>query len=127
MQAAPASALSTLADPPTRMVDGAAMDYFLIEAVNALRVSSAVAAARAKQIERDMTEAGLVPPPPTKQQNPRDSAISTTGKISGPVDEEEGVRSRLEAIGMHVGGNFAERYIVYMPMFNILIASKALS
>jgi hypothetical protein len=112
MQAAPVSALSTLADPPTRMVDGAVMDYFLIEAVNALRASSAVAAARAKKIERDMTEAGLLPPPPpAKQQNPRDSTSSTTDKISGSADEEEGVRSRLEAIGMHVGGSFAERYV----------------
>jgi hypothetical protein len=87
------------------------MDYLLIEAVNALRVSSAVASARASKIERDMVEAGLVPPPPTpaKQQNPRDSASSTSGKISGPADEDEGVRSRLEAIGIHVGGNFAER------------------
>jgi len=109
MQAAPASALGTLADPPARMVDGAAMDYLLIEAVNALRVSSAVASARAKKIERDMVEAGLVPPPPTaRQQNPRDSTSSTSGKISGPADEDEGVRSRLEAIGMHIGGNFVE-------------------
>lgn len=112
MQAAPASALSALADPPARLVDGATMDYLLIEAVNALRVSSAVASARARKIERDMVEAGLVPPPPppAKQQNPRDSASSTSGKISGPADEDEGVRSRLEAIGIHVGGNFAERY-----------------
>jgi hypothetical protein len=128
MQAAPASALSALADPPTRMVDGAAMDYLLIEAVNALRVSSAVASARARKIERDMVEAGLVPPPPppAKQQNPRDSASSTSGKISGSADEDEGVRSRLEVIGMHVGGNFAERYGVPMAILRILISSKAL-
>ncbi|KAG1725575.1 NO signaling/Golgi transport ligand-binding domain-containing protein [Suillus paluster] len=118
MQATPSSALSTLADPPARMVDGAAMDYFLIEVVNALRVSSAVAAARASKTEREMVEAGLVPPPPpAKQQNPRDSASSTTGKISGPTDEEEGVRSRLEVIGMHVGGNFAERLCRDRPLF----------
>ncbi|KAG2748601.1 transport protein particle component [Suillus brevipes Sb2] len=120
MQAAPASALSALADPPARLVDGAAMDYLLIEAVNALRVSSAVASARASKIERDMVEAGLVPPPPTpaKQQNPRDSASSTSGKISGPADEDEGVRSRLEAIGIHVGGNFAERLCRDRPLFS---------
>lgn len=129
MQAAQVSALSTLADPPTRMVDAAVMDYFLIEAVNALRVSSAAAAARAKKIESDMAEAGLLPPPPpAKQQNNRDSASSTTGKILGSVDEEEGIRSRLEAIGIHVGGNFAERYVALsaMVMLSILIASKAL-
>ncbi|OJA16771.1 hypothetical protein AZE42_03300 [Rhizopogon vesiculosus] len=119
MQPAPASALSTLADPPTRMVDGAVMDYFLIEAVNALRVSSAVAAARAKKIECDMAEAGLLPPPPpAKQQNTRDSISSTTGKIMGSVDEEEGIRSRLEAIGMHVGGNFVERLCCDRSLFS---------
>lgn len=117
MQAASASALSALADPPARMVDGAAMDYLLIEAVNALRVSSAVASARAKKIEHDMVEAGLVPPP-AKQQNPRDSASSTSGKIPGPADEDEGARSRLEAIGMHVGGNFAERLCRDRPLFS---------
>lgn len=117
MQAAHASSLSALADPPARMVDGAAMDYLLIEAVNALRVSSAVASARARKIERDMLEAGLVPPPPAKQ-NPRDSASSTTGKISRPADDDEGVKSRLEAIGMHVGGNFAERLCRDRPLFS---------
>jgi hypothetical protein len=128
MQAVPASALSALADPPARLVDGAAMDYLLIETVNALRVSSAVASARARKIERDMVEAGLVPlpPPPAKQQNPRDSASSASGKISGPADEDEEVRSRLEAIGIHVGGNFAERYGVSKAMLLILIAPKAL-
>lgn len=111
MQAAPGSTLSALADPPSRMVDGAVMDYFLIEAVSALRVSSAVATARAKKIERDMAEAGLLPPPPAKQQNSRDSTSSTAGKMFGLVDEEESVRSRLEAIGVHVGSNFAERCV----------------
>ncbi|KAG2160246.1 NO signaling/Golgi transport ligand-binding domain-containing protein [Suillus bovinus] len=119
MQAVPASALSALADPPARMVDGAAMDYLLIEAVNALRDSSAVASARAKKIERDMVDAGLVPPPlTTKQQNPRDSGSSTSGKISGPGEEDEGVRSRLETIGMHIGGNFVERLCRDRPLFS---------
>jgi len=112
MQATPPSALSVLADPPIRMVDVAVMDYLLIEAVNALRASSVVAAARTKKIERDMAEAGLLPPPPAKQQNQTDSISSMPGKMLGSVDEEEGVRSRLEVIGMHVGGNFAERYVV---------------
>lgn len=122
MQAAPASALSVLADPPARMVDSAVMDYLLIEVVNALRVSSAVASARAKKIECDMVEAGLVlppaPAPPAKQHNPRDSASNTSSKVSGSGDEDEGVRSRLEAIGMHVGGNFAERLCRDRPLFS---------
>jgi hypothetical protein len=110
---APTSTLALLADPPVRLVDSAAMDYFLIEAVNALRASSAVAAARAKKIEQEMAEAGLVPPPPPPAakppQNQRDSVGSVTARNT--VDEEdEVVRSRLEAIGLHVGGNFVERY-----------------
>ncbi|KAH7919214.1 transport protein particle component [Leucogyrophana mollusca] len=117
------STLVALADPPVRQVDGAAMDYFLIEAVNALRSSSAVAAARAKKIEHDMAEAGLVPPPPpaknpTSAQGQRDSMGSVSSKSAAVVDEEEeGVRTRLEAIGMHVGGNFAERLCRDRPLF----------
>jgi trafficking protein particle complex subunit 6 len=122
--------LAALADPPTRMVDSCAMDYFLIEAVNALRTSSAVASARAKKVEREMIDAGLIPAPapiPNPLTNMRestsgsisggrDSAGSTgskggsaSAKSGGSDEEEEGVRARLEAIGMHVGANFAER------------------
>lgn len=113
------SPLTLLADPPVRLVDGAAMDYLLIEAVNALRASSAVAAARAKKIEQDMTEAGILPPPPppppTKpQQSHRDSVASMSSRtqaVSPDDEDDEGVRTRLEAIGYHVGGNFVERYL----------------
>ncbi|EPS99645.1 hypothetical protein FOMPIDRAFT_128341 [Fomitopsis schrenkii] len=109
--------LAALADPPSRQIDAAAMDYFVIEMVSALRASSAVAAARAKKLEHDMIEAGLVPAPshvpPTLKDTHRDSVGSTTSKASGGKvaldDEEEAVRSRLEAIGMHVGANVAER------------------
>ena len=93
------------------------MDYLLIEAVDALRASSAVAAARAKKIEQEMAEAGILPPPPppppTKPQQPhRDSVGSMTPRTQpAPADdgEDEGVRTRLEAIGFHIGGNFVER------------------
>ena len=109
--------LATLADPPSRQIDAAAMDYFVIEMVGALRASSAVAAARAKKLEQDMIEAGLMPAPshvpPTLKDTHRDSVGSTTSKASGGKaaldDQEEAVRSRLEAIGMHVGANVAER------------------
>ena len=111
------SPLALLADPPVRLVDGAAMDYLLIEAVNALRASSAVAAARAKKIEQEMAEAGILPlhppPLPTKQQPHRDSVGSMTSRTqatSPEDDDDEGVRTRLEAIGLHVGGNIVERY-----------------
>ncbi|KAL0565073.1 hypothetical protein V5O48_016959 [Marasmius crinis-equi] len=110
--------LTALSDPPTRYVDGAMMDYFLIEVVNTLRESSAVATARSKKIEQEMLEAGLVPPPPpasvtSPKPDARDSTTSlnsTRGKTAGVVDEEEeALRVRLEAIGLHVGANITER------------------
>lgn len=108
------AALAVLADPPVHHVDGAVMDYLLIEAVNALRASSAVATARAKRIEREMVEAGLLPAPaPAKAQQNRDSVESSSKqRVSGDDggdDEDEDVRIRLEAIGRHVGASFAER------------------
>lgn len=94
------------------------MDYFLIEAVNALRASSAVAAARAKKVEQEMIEAGLIPPPapvlPPLKDAQRDSVGSNVSKDSTrkiSPDEEDEVRVRLEAIGMHVGANVTERSV----------------
>jgi len=116
--------LATLADPPTRLVDSCAMDYFLIEAVNALRASSAVASARAKKVEQEMIDAGLIPapavvlPPLTIRESTSGSvsgardSVGSTGSKSGSMktdDEDEGVRVRLESIGVHVGANFTER------------------
>ncbi|KAF8220814.1 transport protein particle component [Tricholoma matsutake] len=118
--------LVALADPPIRQIDGSAMDYFLIEMVNTLRVSSAVAAARSKKIEQEMIEAGLLPPPPpahslpTNNEPARDSVTSLTSRTaikSGLDEEEEGVRTRLEGIGMHVGANFTERLCRDKPLF----------
>ncbi|KAG5337571.1 hypothetical protein C0989_009333, partial [Termitomyces sp. Mn162] len=110
--------LAALADPPVRQIDAAAMDYFLIELVNTLRESSAVATARQKKVEKEMIEAGLIPPPAQvapavpKKETGRDSLTSLnskSGKTVPVVDEEEdAVRVRLEAIGIHVGANFTE-------------------
>lgn len=125
-----APSLAALADPSTRQIDSAVMDYFLIELVNTLRVSSAVATARSKKIEKEMIEAGLIPQPaaappalPLKREkeSARDSVTSLhsrgsaggPGKASTVVDEdEEALRSRLEAIGLHVGANFTERCVI---------------
>jgi trafficking protein particle complex subunit 6 len=94
------------------------MDYFLIELVNTLRASSAVAAARAKKIEQEMIDEGLIPaPPPTpapvSKTPQRESTTSNTSRTaaenSSTNSEEEGLRTRLEAIGIHVGANFTER------------------
>lgn len=119
------SSLAALADPPNRLVDAAVMDYFLIELVNTLRVSAAVATARSKKIEQEMIEAGLIPPPPapaaltlsSKKDSARDSVTSLnsrTGKSAVVDEEEEAVRTRLEAIGLHVGANFTERCVPFI-------------
>jgi hypothetical protein len=101
------------------------MDYFIIELVNTLRASAAVATERSKKIEAEMVEAGLIPAPPVLPPQPlkkdapsaRDSTTSlnsrasTGGRASVADEAEEAVRTRLEAIGLHVGANFTERYI----------------
>ena len=123
-QAASSTTLAALADPPIRQVDGAVMDYFLIELVATLRESAAVATARSKKIEQEMVEAGLIPPPvpvPSslkKDSSARDSVTSLASRSGSAAggksvadDEEEPVRQRLEAIGMHVGANFTERFV----------------
>jgi len=123
------TSLAAIADPPIRQVDGAAMDYLLIEMVATLRESAAVATARSKKIEKEMIDAGLIPTPISvplglkKENSARDSVASLaskTGSASGKGgwdDEEEPVRQRLEAIGMHVGANYSERLCRDRPMF----------
>lgn len=115
--------LAAVADPAPRYVDGAAMDYFVIEMVNTLRSSSAVAAARTKKIEQEMIDAGLMPapasvPPALKKTQLRDSVGSDGSRTSlsgrDAKDEDEELRARLEAIGMHVGANMAERYVAIL-------------
>ncbi|KAH9075694.1 NO signaling/Golgi transport ligand-binding domain-containing protein [Lactarius deliciosus] len=88
--------LATLADSQPRLMDAAAMEYFLIEAVQTLRHSSAVADSRAQKIENEMIEDAQ-----------RDSVAA--GPSAPSDDEEEGLGARLEAIGMHVGANITER------------------
>lgn len=111
--------LAALADPPERTMDGAAMDYFLIELVNTLRASSAVAVARTKKVEQDMIEAGLLSPTPQVPPavpSKRDSMASISSKAETRTigdDEDEALRLRLESIGVHVGANVAERSVVY--------------
>jgi len=128
--------LAPLSEPPQKLMDGAAQDYFFIELVNTLRESAAFATARTKKVEQEMIEAGLLPPPQTTptpivipNPNKRDSMMNSSrdslssnvskgdfGSLSaGPKnggvmdEEEEAVRQRLENIGMHVGSNIAER------------------
>ncbi|KAK0188380.1 TRAPP complex subunit trs33 [Armillaria mellea] len=124
------ASLAAMAEPPARHVDGAMMDYFMIELVNTVRESSAVALARAKKVEQEMVESGLLPPPappvpvlPLKD-NPRDSLTSiasrnsASAKTNPATEAEEAVRVRLEAIGMHVGANFTERLCLEKMLFS---------
>ncbi|KAA1468352.1 TRAPP complex subunit trs33 [Dentipellis sp. KUC8613] len=126
---ATSSSLALLADSPPRMMDGAAMDYFLMEMVHTLRDSARVAEARAKKVEQEMIESGLIPAPPPApptlkaKKDARESTGSLASQATGaagksPADEEEEpVRSRLEAIGLHVGANITERLCHDRPVF----------
>lgn len=114
--------LAAVADPSPRYVDGPAVDYFVIEMVNTLRASSAVATARAKKVEQEMIDAGLMPTPAPalpalKKDKIRESMGSNASRSSiskdGQEGEEEELRARLEAIGMHVGANMAERSVSF--------------
>ena len=79
-----AANIAAQADPPIRLLDAAAMDYLLIEAVTALRDSAAVATARAKKIENEMVEAGiLAPPPPAKEPNRKGLQVSARRRGGG--------------------------------------------
>ena len=104
-----------MADTPVRFMDGAAFDFFLIEMVNTLRASSTHAQGRARKAEQEMIDAGLLPAPlptPVMRKEHRDSTTSLASKATTKVDdEEEGLRLRLEAIGMHVGANITERCV----------------
>jgi len=92
------------------------MDYLVMEAVTALRQSSSVATARMKEKEREMIEAGLLPPLPPqpsiplgiKKDSVRDS-ISSARTVKLSDDEEEALRMRLENMGAVVGSSLAER------------------
>ena len=139
------SSLSTLADPPIRYMDAATMDYFLIEMVHTLRTSSSVATERTKAVEKEMIEAGLLPPvrpgkvtpsgsvsgtqTPTKglkkelrESGSTGSLVLKTGVSVADDPEDEALRIRLEAIGVHVGGNIAERCILlFFTVFCALV------
>lgn len=138
------TSLPVLADPPIRLADAAALDYLIIEMTHTLRASSAVASARVKRIEREMVEAGFMPEPPDKaslakekekerlKKEQRESGGSAGTRASvGPAsglgksneldEEEEGLRIRLEAIGVHIGGNVAERCVINLIGIGCLV------
>ncbi|KDQ52966.1 hypothetical protein JAAARDRAFT_61552 [Jaapia argillacea MUCL 33604] len=120
----PMANLNALSEGSPRLIDGAALDYLTIELVNTLRASSALATARIKAVEQELLDAGLTisqspsgPPLPSKKEKGdlaghRDSTtslVSLKGSKLGLDEEDEPLRLRLEAIGMHVGANICER------------------
>lgn len=92
--------LVSLANPPPSLIDASVLDYFLIEAVNTLKESTAVAARRQKQLEDDMVKANALQSPTA-----RDSM-----QINKESGEDAVLRTRLETLGAHVGANIVERY-----------------
>jgi len=95
--------------------------------VNTLRASSIVATNRIKDMEREMIDAGLLTAglpsssSSVKKESARDSTSSlnsrTGGKSNTVDEEEEAIRNRLEAIGVHVGANYTERLCRDRPLF----------
>jgi hypothetical protein len=118
------------ASPNKNQIDASVQDYFLIELVHTLRRSSQVARERARKREEEMMLNGLLPP--VSASGTAASATNTSGLASAgarvsmgspggtmaagakaPVsEEEEAIRSRLDALGVHVGANLAERCVL---------------
>ena len=105
--------VTAMADASIRYMDCAAFDLFVIEMVNTLRVSSAHAQARALRVKQGMIDAGLLPTPqptPGTRRDTRGSVMSLSSNVTTKAgDEEEGLKLRLEAIGIHVGANITGR------------------
>lgn len=90
-----------------------------MEAVNTLRVSSAVARERLKKREAEMVKQGLLVAPTQSSgagaPNTPPSRAGTPGKGQVVSVEEEDLRVRLDAMGAHIGANLAERFICSQP------------
>jgi hypothetical protein len=95
------ASLTTLANPLVAQIDSAAYDYLLIELIPILRSSAQVATMRTKELEAEMQRAHLVQPSAEKEKEKEKEQ-----------DPDEPLKARLESIGMHVGANLAERYVL---------------
>jgi len=95
------ASLTTLANPLVAQIDTAAYDYLLIELIPTLRSSAQVATMRTKELEAEMQRAHLIQPSAEKEK-----------EKGGERDPDEPLKVRLENIGMHVGANLAERYVL---------------
>jgi hypothetical protein len=105
---------SALADPETKQIDAAILDFLNIELVATLRRSSKVAQDKRKEREDLLVASGLLSAPSqvsplvTKREAVRDS-MSAARSTKTLEEEDEALRHRLEAIGMHVGAGLTER------------------
>ena len=95
------ASLATLANPLVAQIDSAAYDYLLIELIPTLRSSAQVATTRTKLLEAEMHRAHLIQPSTDKEK-----------EKGGENDPDEPLKARLESIGMHVGANLVERYVL---------------
>jgi hypothetical protein len=93
--------LTKLADSSPHEVDGAVLDYLVIELVEAFRESAVFARARFQKHEQDMISAGFIPQSAKRKTEPLSSGIA---------EEDQGLVARLEMAGKHVGANLTERY-----------------
>ncbi|KAG8758423.1 Trafficking protein particle complex subunit 33 [Serendipita sp. 396] len=96
--------LVALSNPVSAQIDGALFDYFLVETVNTLRQSSAVATRRQKELEDEMAKANLLPQAPNQRIQVQDT-------------EDEALKLRLEGIGAQVGASLVERLVKDRPRF----------
>ncbi|KAF8584976.1 transport protein particle component [Ramaria rubella] len=112
--------LLAISDVPSNQhqIDASVQDYFLIELVHTLRRSSQVARDRRKKREEEMIANGLLPSTfaaggANTSPSASRSSVGSPGTVGGtkpPVnEEEEAIKVRLEALGVHVGANLAER------------------
>ncbi len=96
--------LSKLADSSPHEIDGAVLDYLVIELVDTFRSSAASARARFQRHEQDMISAGFLP------QSAKRKAEQSG---SGYYDDDQAIVARLEHAGKHVGANLTERWQIY--------------
>ena len=101
------ASLTALANPIVAQMDSAAYDYLLIELIPTLRSSAQVATMRTKALEVEMQKAHLIQPSTDKD---KEKGVEK--------DPDEPLKARLESIGMHVGANLVERYVLWLSVRN---------
>lgn len=93
------SQLAALANPNAAQIDASVLDYFLIEAVNTLKESTAVSSRRQKRLEEEMIKSNVLQPNTTTQTPAQEKDR-----------QEDLLKARLENLGIHAGASLVERY-----------------